>query len=1059
MTASASAAPINNFAAFNITATNSNSSDLSNVVITDVLPAGMAYGASATTLPNTVTVAGQTITWTIPSLPAGHTETLILAVQLTQQGTLFNYVTSPGANTVSASILVLPGAVTHYRMDEPVGSWIGSANDVIDSGGNGLNGHRRTTATPTTTNTVAPGFTKPSSDTIASEYPAVTGGGFCNAGYFDGNAVVETPSSPFFGFQQTLSASAWVFPFALPPGSGIGPNATGLYSILSNDTNYEFHLDPSGHLYWWWQASTLTSAQAIPINKWTHIAITMDASIGKEIIYIDGVPDVNTNNWKGTLAQNACPFYVGGDISTGTNCTLMPQRNFHGLIDEAKIYNYPLSAAEVKADMTLGRLCNGDFDHIEIDHNGGAAVCAPKTITLKACLDAKCTALYPGMVTVKLSPSGWLPNDTVTFTGGLAAATLSNFGINPTGNPPGITLDAVATTANSKTICLNTVNGTNTCFLYVDNSNSCKFDAIENNMPVDISHLPPRHIYTKLAGKSFSVDLVVLNADRRTINDKYSDTVTYELVDTTSNTQCSTLTALNVKTSIPFTSADAGRKAVTLTCCAPTANASPNVTVRMWDKTGTSCSSDTFAVRPSAVTLSNTYTGSSFDSGYKPTIKAGTLFNIGATTNPTAGYTGLLTLDQSKLAQVPASGTPGKLKLTAGFQVNPPSTSTSNTASYSEVGYFIANAGAFYDSSYTNVDQINQTPGCAATDTCDCLLSKTHYTNANVPDYLSDVLINGRYGCSIGNKTDYVPGQPTNVAFGRFIPDHFDTSVLLQGCVNAGPTNTFTYSGQPIPIQVTAKNGAAGTTLNYDTTLGFSKGVTLTSDATGNLLGSFSPSSIQANIFAQGATFPVQSPPAPQPFASAFSFKTPTKPTTIYLRAVEVNGDGVSSDRGATPNTNEGSAYIYSGRLRLISGQGSELAPFWMQAEVQYYDGTYWSTNINDSCTTYVAQNFGVSGTTSTAVGTKPGDVKSIKNGFGSFLLAAPSPTSRGFAKICLDLATTAKPDDCIAATPIGTLGYLRPAAGVDPFATVTFGGANSNSRGNWGYIYRRENF
>lgn len=133
----------------------------------------------------------------------------------------------------------------------------------------------------------------------------------------------------------------------LPDGVS-GPQ--DLYSILSNDTNYEFHLNPSGKLYWWWSASALTSAATIPRNQRTHVAITFDSTVGRQYIYIyiNGVRDANTNNWTGTLTANACPFYVGGDISTGGGCSLISGRNFRGRIDEVKIYDYELSAAEVQ---------------------------------------------------------------------------------------------------------------------------------------------------------------------------------------------------------------------------------------------------------------------------------------------------------------------------------------------------------------------------------------------------------------------------------------------------------------------------------------------------------------------------------------------------------------------------------------------------------------------------------------------------------------------------------------------------------------------------------------
>ena len=123
--------------------------------------------------------------------------------------------------------------------------------------------------------------------------------------------------------------------------------------LISNDQNYEFHINTSGKLFWWWNSDSLTSATTIPKNTWTHVAITLDSSSsgGRERIYINGVQDTNTKSWKGTLQTNKCNFYVGGDVTTSSSCPLISARNFKGMIDEVKLYNYELSAAEVQADM------------------------------------------------------------------------------------------------------------------------------------------------------------------------------------------------------------------------------------------------------------------------------------------------------------------------------------------------------------------------------------------------------------------------------------------------------------------------------------------------------------------------------------------------------------------------------------------------------------------------------------------------------------------------------------------------------------------------------------
>lgn len=1017
-TASTSAAAIGSYVTFNITATNPTASPLNNVVVTDVIPTGMNYSNYAATL-GTATVSGQMLSWNIPSVPAGASAALTLVVQLAASGTFTNTVSSPGAADASASILVLSSAITHYRMDEAVGSWNGTPGEVIDSGGNALNGHRRTTSTPTTTNTVVP------IPTIPSQHSSVVGD-FCNAGKFDGTAVVESPSSTYFQFTNKLSASAWIYPTAYP--------GADLYSILSNDVNYEFHLNPAGKLFWWWNVSTLTSAATIPLNQWTHIAITMDASLGagsRERIYINGVQDANTNNWSGTLQTNSCPFYIGGDISTGSGCTLLPGRNFHGMIDEAKIYNYELSAAEVQADMNLGRLCGATtFDHIQIEHDGTASTCTPKVVTVKACMDASCSSLYPGTVTVKLSPSGWIPGDILTIIGGVASATLNNTSITP----PSITLGtlSVSPAAAGVTRCYN--GSTETCTLSVA-STSCAFDAAETGAN------PHTHLYTKLAGTPFNVDVLALSSPT-TVNTTYTGTVTVDLVDTSSVACSSSSTVLSTaQPTITYVAANKGRYPVSLTC--PTA--APNVQVRI--KTGASsyaCSYDKFAVRPSAVTLTTNAGAAAPGASASPAIQAGMPFNIGATTTP-AGYTGALPLDISKLtAQLPSDvsaqisgGVVGLLALNSSLLANTPQ---SGNATYTEVGYFYANAGAFRDNTFTSVDQNNQIAGCTTTnpESCDCLLS-ANATNPGVPDNLSDVLINGRYGCYVGNKT--------SVSFGRFIPEHFDTAIsAVSGVPMPCPTNLpaglacpiqfngFVYSGQAFTTQVSAKNLADITTQNYYGN--FAKPVTLSAAAAPGgaaaASGSLTNNTIAANMFIAGVAttnIPVYT------FASAV-----TAPTNIYMRATETGGDGVTSLRATNPTATsiEGGIMVVSGRVKVSNAYGSELLPLTLMATAQYYTATGWLNSTTDSVT-QLTLSYG--GTISTSATVSPAN-RILSLGSLSIKLGAPNASGVVTVTPAVDPASPGNP-------PFSTgSGTVIPGK-------ATFGIYKNNN----GFIYRRESY
>ncbi|WP_133151470.1 LamG-like jellyroll fold domain-containing protein, partial [Vibrio lentus] len=87
---------------------------------------------------------------------------------------------------------------------------------------------------------------------------------------------INIPNDNDLNIDKNFTISAWVKPVRYP--------TSGLYSILSKDNNYEFHLNSSGKIFWWWQdvnqngnggikTRTLTSEVAIPRNDWSFITI------------------------------------------------------------------------------------------------------------------------------------------------------------------------------------------------------------------------------------------------------------------------------------------------------------------------------------------------------------------------------------------------------------------------------------------------------------------------------------------------------------------------------------------------------------------------------------------------------------------------------------------------------------------------------------------------------------------------------------------------------------------------------------------------------------------
>lgn len=995
-TASTSAAVVGDVVTFSITANNPYSETLTNVVVSDNLPVGMAYITHVATL-GLVTVVGQAVTWTIPSLPAGNTGQLTLAVSLTQQGPLTNTVTSPGAISASAMVLALASAVTHFRMDEPVDSWTGAAGEVIDSGGTALHGRRLTSASPTVTNVVDP------APSIVAQHPSVIGG-FCNAASYDGRAIVEVAESPLFDYTTQLSASAWIYPTAYP---------SELYSILSNDVNYEFHINSSGKLYWWWQASTLTSATTIPLNQWTHVAITFDSSAGvrRQRIYINGVLDGNTNNWQGTLTPNNCNFYIGGDIATGAACSILPARNFHGLIDEVKLYSFELNPDEVLADMRLGRSCSGTFDHIRIEHDGVASICAPERVTIKACMDSSCSALYPGSVTVNLSPSGWIGGNTFSFSGGIASRQLS------LGTPGNVTLgtSSISPIPASATSCYN--GATQTCTINFADV-SCAFDAVEPGA------LPQTPIFTKLSDVPFAIDILAL-LDATTINTNYSNIVEIDLVDTTSSA-CPTGTGLISASNISFTAGDSGRKTVTFGY----PNAARNVKVRA--RVGASapaCSNDNFAIRPQAMIVTSPDANNNDITG-TPVVVAGEPFSMTAST--VTGYDGTPSLDPTL-----ATGTPALGSLAGIFGAASAVTGTAaGTFTYTEVGHFGLLQHAVYDETFTAVDQPD-----------DC-----------TPDF-SNVLSSGKYGCSFGSVA--VPQTLGSSGFGRFIPARFNVSSntpLFSSVCNS----SFTYLGQPFGylidpvLTLTAVNSSGVVTLNYggsywslSSTLGarhYSNNV-----STLSLLAVATPGSISWNgtsdsdgvgtVDIVGESLTYSKPGSPEgPF---------TADADLILSSTDLtDSDGVCFD----PDT-DGTCDNYTvhsilggelryGQLQLQNAYGPETLPLSIPVTSEYFDGISFVPNTLDSCTTYNFSHLGLNNYQGNLVSgaTLPIGSGTLISGIGNSLsLSAPGVGYDGSADLIYDLDAAG-------------LSWLK-SNGNNPTAKATFGIFNGNQR----LIYTRE--
>src|SRR4030095_2439569 len=84
-----------------------------------------------------------------------------------------------------------------------------------------------------------------------------------------------------------------------------------------------------------------TGPTASPVGNWTHVALTYDGAALR--LYVNGTV-VATQAAAGTVEANTKPLRIGGNVPYG--------EFFQGIIDEVRVYNRALSAAEIQADMT-----------------------------------------------------------------------------------------------------------------------------------------------------------------------------------------------------------------------------------------------------------------------------------------------------------------------------------------------------------------------------------------------------------------------------------------------------------------------------------------------------------------------------------------------------------------------------------------------------------------------------------------------------------------------------------------------------------------------------------
>jgi MSHA biogenesis protein MshQ len=218
----------------------------------------------------------------------------------------------------------------------------------------------------------------------------------------------------------------------------------------------------------------------------------------------------------------------------------------------------------------------------------------------------------------------------------------------------------------------------------------------------------------------------------------------------------------------------------------------------------------------------------------------------------------------------------------------------------------------------------------------------------------------------------------------QFIPHHFITELIKDNskgdlpkdtngiampcaapltCAGDGANGRYAYSGQAIGVRVTARALGGATTQNYDDRNPTALAPVLLEGldaATGTI--SFPPSTSDGSSRltdgskAQTTVTGVAPVKFTLGFASpmvAYRFPGkaggPVAPTDVLLRASSTYPGGAVVSSTSTVVQNEGRMTVLSGQWMVPNSYGSALLPVKLAAQVQYWNGTKWTTNLLDS--------------------------------------------------------------------------------------------------------------
>ncbi|MBL4705967.1 MAG: hypothetical protein JKY54_15690 [Flavobacteriales bacterium] len=600
--------------------------------------------------------------------------------------------------------------------------------------------------------------------------------------------------------------------------------------------------------------------------------------------------------------------------------------NFHGFIaiggGEIKVMqeNFSLTYTDddIAAVNALGS-CDSAFDHFELSYAANGLTCLPSSITLKACRNTDCSALYTEDINVTLDPAtGWVSNP-VTISSGTASLDLQH-----------TTAEDVIVDITASSI---TPTGVLQCFAGSDADATCTLNFAEAGFVFDIP--------TQTACKP-SVDVTIAAVKKSNITDQcvgaLTGTQSVNFWSTYSSpitgTKAVSISGTAIDTSSPGTSVDLDFDLYGEATFTVQYDDAGQVQIDAEHTTASDLvltGNDQFVSTPVMLTVytdDNNYECVSGDASCSRFKKAGERFNLNVNAacweddadtdfsdNPVTPNFELNSIAVIPSLVAPSGGSNGSLDV-ASFNF-----STSDNGNH-VISQAISEVGVF-------------TFG----------LSPPSYFGETLTTVSSDNI-------------------------GRFYPDHFEVSSQLDGDFGYNSCGTFTYSGQNFSyttnpqLTITAYNAAntAAVTQNYrgDFIKLVASNFALTGPTTDAVqLGTDNTNLVQLDWTAAVAPLTDNSNGSVTFTSGNDTYKYEhvansriapfTNAADLVFSQIKDSDDVLT--QGLPISLRSSGEPIRFGRLTINNAHGSELLPLPVTIQAEFFNGANWQQNTADQCT------------------------------------------------------------------------------------------------------------